>query len=740
MSSTDPIIGKRLGDYAIQDLLGTGGMARVYRGYDERLDRHAAVKVIEPHLIASADEPEYRERFLREARAIARLSHPNIVGVYQFGQLDNMYYIAMEYIEGDNLREMLKARLKQSELMPVKQVLSLLGDIASSLDYAHERGIIHRDVKPSNIIVTNNKGGVLTDFGLALNAVEGTIGNTFGSVHYIAPEQAISSAQAVPQSDQYSMGIVAYEMLTGRVPFDDASAMSVALKHISDLPPSLSLINPVVSAAVEAVVLRALDKDHTKRYSNCRAFVSALESAFNEDGDISSKPRNLNVALPAPAPSLDLESPTLTDAKRAYNEMKTAIQAREGTQASPLVMGGRNGVWILVAVLVFALIVGSFLFAQATSVNADATATAQTIALNANERQTAIAATVDAEFNATNLAQAALTIQAATNRAIDRQTSTAEAELLATNVSDNATQTAEAIPTETSTPTETPVPTETNTPTETPVLTDTATRRPSSTPRVTTTPSTSAQVVDVTGEPTEIVTEEATEEETNVASVEATEEETDVASVEATPTNTATRRPSNTPTSTNTPTPTNTATSTKTPTPTDTPTKTNTPTPTFTPSPTPTPDLVLEEGESEALVLRYDGRTMVLINLSSETQPVDLLQFTLFVPNEAGDGFVATNQFFRATEWGNVSNGLGGGGRCLQLWTTNYSNLPSTEEIAEACSSRSFFRQTTRPFWISESPGAYFEVKRGARDVIATCPANVPDTFDELRCAFVPGR
>ena len=256
MSMTDPLIGKKLGDYNIEGVLGTGGMARVYRGYDDNLDRYAAIKVIEPQLIASVEEDEYRERFLREARAIARLNHPNIVSIYQFNQIGNVYYIAMEYAKGDNLRDILKSYIRQGRIMPTDELMAVLTDIADALDYAHQQNIIHRDIKPSNIIVTEAHGAVLTDFGLALNAMEGTIGNTFGSVHYIAPEQAISSAQSVPQSDQYSLGIVAYELLTGRVPFDDASAMSVALKHISDPPPPPTELKR--SSLIRRIIQRAL--------------------------------------------------------------------------------------------------------------------------------------------------------------------------------------------------------------------------------------------------------------------------------------------------------------------------------------------------------------------------------------------------------------------------------------------------------------------------------------------------
>ncbi len=280
MSSNDPLIGKQLGDYKIIGLLGQGGMARVYRGFDSNLDRYAAVKVFDTQVVAQDDLDEYRARFQREARSIGRLRHPNIVGVYQFGQVDHLHYMAMVFIEGRDLRYILKEHNSHKTRMSFIDILRIISDVASALDHAHHEGVIHRDIKPSNIMITANGHATLTDFGLALSIPEGTIGTTFGSVHYIAPEQAVSSAQAVPQSDLYSLGVVLYEMLTGRVPFDDQSAMSVALKHLSDPPPLPSRINPEITPEIENMVLRSLDKEPQKRYQTGMAFVQALETAF----------------------------------------------------------------------------------------------------------------------------------------------------------------------------------------------------------------------------------------------------------------------------------------------------------------------------------------------------------------------------------------------------------------------------------------------------------------------------
>jgi serine/threonine protein kinase len=279
MSSSDPLIGKKLGDYLIVDLLGQGGMARVYRGKDNKLNRYAAVKVIDVHLIGDEAE-EYRQRFTNEARSIARLNHPNIVGIYQFDQVGTTYYMAMSFIEGRDLRTILKNHARANTRMSYAEIRRVIRDIADALDYAHSEGVIHRDVKPSNIMVMPDGKAVLTDFGLALSVPEGTIGNTFGSAHYIAPEQAVSSAQAVPQSDLYSLGIVLFEMLTNRVPFNDPSAMAVAMKHLNEPPPAPSRLNPNISSKVDEVVMRAMDKDAKKRYPTGAALVKALDFAF----------------------------------------------------------------------------------------------------------------------------------------------------------------------------------------------------------------------------------------------------------------------------------------------------------------------------------------------------------------------------------------------------------------------------------------------------------------------------
>ncbi len=302
---SDTLFGKQLGDYQIRELLGRGGMARVYLGYDARLDRMAAVKVINNDF-NPVDRAEYFERFQREARAIARLNHPNIVGVYQFGQYEDSYYMAMVFIEGRDVRQILREYSDRREIIPMADALNIVRGIGGALDYAHSRGVIHRDVKPSNILINKENRAILTDFGLALSTNEGTLGQTFGSAHYIAPEQAISSAKAVPQSDLYSLGVCLYEMLTGQVPFDDPSAMSVALKHLQDPPPPPTLFNAQLSPAIEHVVLRILDKDPTRRYATGAEFTAALESAIENQA----LPSTSKISITAIRAALQAEAET----------------------------------------------------------------------------------------------------------------------------------------------------------------------------------------------------------------------------------------------------------------------------------------------------------------------------------------------------------------------------------------------------------------------------------------------
>jgi serine/threonine protein kinase len=275
--SPDNLIGRQVDEYRLEALLGQGGMASVYRGLDVRLNRQVAIKVIDTPFRADVD---HIRRFEREAQAIAQLEHPHIVRLYRYGQSDSLLYMAMQYVEGQNLQSMLAAYRKGRQLMPADKVRRIIREICLALDYAHSKGVIHRDVKPSNIMLDKDGNAILTDFGLALLTEVGTRGEILGSPHYIAPEQAISSANVVPQSDLYAVGVILYEMLTGEVPFDAPEPLDVAMLQMTEPPPSPRKLRPDISPGLETVLLKALAKTPEKRYPSGAALADALDAAL----------------------------------------------------------------------------------------------------------------------------------------------------------------------------------------------------------------------------------------------------------------------------------------------------------------------------------------------------------------------------------------------------------------------------------------------------------------------------
>jgi serine/threonine protein kinase len=281
-ASKDPLIGKQLGDYRITSRLASGGMARVYKGMDYKLQRPAAIKVLELHNVEH--DETITARFKREARAVAALEHPNIIPIYQYGEDEDtgVYFLAMKLIKGRDLADELR-RLRKSRqpLMDVDRALLLMEQVASALDYAHSQDIVHRDVKPSNILIDKDDHALLTDLGLVLRvSAETTLGTAFGTPRYIAPEQATSSDKAVPQSDVYSFGVILYEILCGRTPFDGESPMEIALAHISDAPPPPRQFNASIPESVEKELLKSLEKDPTKRHKSTTQLIEAVKRGY----------------------------------------------------------------------------------------------------------------------------------------------------------------------------------------------------------------------------------------------------------------------------------------------------------------------------------------------------------------------------------------------------------------------------------------------------------------------------
>ncbi len=272
------VLGER---YQLQEPIGRGGMATIYRGHDTRMDRIVAIKVLRE--VYSTD-PKFVTRFQREAKAASALQHPNIVQVYDYGQSDGNYFIVMELIEGTDLRRYLRSR----GVLAIDRAIIIAHDVALGLGAAHRRGIVHRDVKPQNILVGRDGSIKLTDFGIAsvykdINAERlTTTGMTLGTVQYYAPEQAQGEI-VNPAADVYALGIVMYEMLTGRTPFDGDTPVAVAMQHIQDIPTPPTQLNPGIPPALEEIILRCLEKVPEMRYRDGSALARALELLGEEE-------------------------------------------------------------------------------------------------------------------------------------------------------------------------------------------------------------------------------------------------------------------------------------------------------------------------------------------------------------------------------------------------------------------------------------------------------------------------
>jgi serine/threonine-protein kinase len=273
------MVGQVLVDrYELEELVGTGGMSSVFRAHDRLLERKVALKILHEHYTADED---YVERFRREARAVAALSHPNIVTVIDRGDENGRQFIVFEYIEGENLKRLIERRGP----LPVTEALELAVQVARGLSFAHHQGLVHRDVKPQNVLLNGNGEAKVTDFGIArsLGVQRGMTqtGTVLGTSDYIAPEQA--QGQRVDEhTDIYSLGVVLYELLTSKVPFPGDNFVAVAMRHINEPPPPIRGERPDVPAHVEAAVQRAMAKDPADRFPTMADFCHELEGCLED--------------------------------------------------------------------------------------------------------------------------------------------------------------------------------------------------------------------------------------------------------------------------------------------------------------------------------------------------------------------------------------------------------------------------------------------------------------------------
>ena len=289
--------GQMLGPYRIINQIGQGGMATVYKAYQPSMDRHVAVKVLPSQL---AESTEFVKRFQQEARTIARLEHPHILPVFDYGESDGTAYFVMRYLEAGTLKD----RMVAGRPLPINEIDRIFTQLTDALSYAHSHGVIHRDLKPANALVDSAGNLFLTDFGIAklLESASPRLTQTdaiMGTPAYISPEQA--QAQTVDQrSDIYSLGIILYEMVTGRVPFTADTPLAVILKHISDPMPLPSALKTDIPAPIEQVILKALAKEPQDRFSTAAEFLSAWKRALNEKDSVPRAAKTISVPVSIP--------------------------------------------------------------------------------------------------------------------------------------------------------------------------------------------------------------------------------------------------------------------------------------------------------------------------------------------------------------------------------------------------------------------------------------------------------
>lgn len=459
------LVGKTVGKYRIVARLGRGGMAEVYKAYQPGLDRYVAIKVLHSHLV---DDKDFIGRFEREALAVGKLRHPNIVQALDFDREGEMYFMAMEFIDGPTLKEELRARKAANKPYTLREIARIFTALCSAIDYAHARSMVHRDLKPANVMINQEGQVVLTDFGIAriMGATQYTqTGALSGTPAYMSPEQG-QGERGDKRSDIYSLGVILYEMVTGVVPYDADTPFAVIMKHINEPLPLPTHVNPNIPEVIERIILKAMSKSPEDRYQTAGEMAQAVREAVGMTPEESFDYRPLPVvALPPQiehtvVPTTAVEQASATVGKSSSTVLPgqddgttnviTATRPPRSVPILPVVVGA-----IIVLLLIVGVIFGALTFVRRNQRTIGATQTAQVAAINvtetvsANNQATEVAVQM---VNATATAQIAPTetvLAATTEAARVAATETAQFERDAALVNDAlaraSTVTAEAI-------------------------------------------------------------------------------------------------------------------------------------------------------------------------------------------------------------------------------------------------------------------------------------------------------
>lgn len=339
------MIGKVLGDrYEIVEKVGSGGMSVVYKAKCRLLNRFVAIKILRQEFV---DNEEFIKRFRVEAQAAASLSHPNIVSIYDVGNQDDLYYIVMEYVDGVTLKEYIVYK----KVLDWKETLKVSMQICSALEHAHKNGIVHRDIKPHNIIITTDGVVKVTDFGIARATTYFTVtfaGNAIGSVHYFSPEQA-RGGYTDNRTDIYSLGVVMYEMLTGKLPFEGDSPVAIAFQHIEKTPVEPIELNSDVPMAINGIIVKAMSKEAEKRYSTVTKMLNDLNEALKHPNEIVAEINTVDDKGDSPTLVIPAVSTNKTDKKETQNKVKVGTKTAKTRNKKKLAI-------IAVSILTFAIL------------------------------------------------------------------------------------------------------------------------------------------------------------------------------------------------------------------------------------------------------------------------------------------------------------------------------------------------------------------------------------------------